>query len=73
MRCNLDLRGFKELFKKNFGGHMSFNWDPNLDFSPFGYKIKVGTLGRGIHDLCFLRFTSGVTPANLLMASMVAS
>ena len=30
-------------------------------------------LGRGIHDICSLRFTSGVTPADLLPASMTAS
>ena len=29
-------------------------------------------LGRGIHVTCCLRFTSGVTPANLLAASMAA-
>ena len=31
------------------------------------------TLGRGIHDVCSLRFTSGVTPADLLIASMTTS
>ena len=29
-------------------------------------------LGRGIHVTHFLRFTSGATPANLLVASMAA-
>ena len=29
------------------------------------------THGRGVHDICSLRFTSGVTPGDLLMASMV--
>ena len=29
-------------------------------------------LGRGMCDVCYLRFTSGVTPANLLMANMLA-
>ena len=31
------------------------------------------TLGRGICDVCSMIYTSGVTPAELLMASMAAS
>ena len=30
-------------------------------------------LGRGVHDICSLRFISGATPVNLLAASMAAS
>ena len=31
------------------------------------------TLGRGVYDVCSLRFASGVTPVQLLMDNMVAS
>ena len=46
-----------------------------LVMSPLGFKVRVAlfTLGRGIHDVYSLNFTSGVTPADLLMASKVAS
>ena len=30
-------------------------------------------IGKGVHDVRTMRLTSGVTPADLLMASMVAS
>ena len=39
--------------------------------SPLGFKALF-TLGKGIHDIRSLRFTSGVTPADLLVASMAA-
>ena len=42
---------------------------PILDFCAIGFKSKVDSLfalGRGIRDVCSLRFTSGATPADLL-------
>ena len=52
---------------------MSFLWDPCfglLVMSPIGYKARVGSLIRA-WQRC-MRFTSGVTPADLLLASMAA-
>ena len=47
-----------------------------LVMSPLGFKARVGSalfaLGRGIHLACALRFTSGATPADLLLATMAA-
>ena len=44
--------------------------------SPLGFKTRVGSalfeLGRGICVTHSLRFTSDVTPADLLVASMAA-
>ena len=42
--------------------------------SPLGFKARVVlfTHGGGIHVTSFLILTSGVTPANLLAASMAA-
>ena len=43
--------------------------------SPLGFTARVGSLymlGRGIHFTWSLRFTAGVTPADLLVASMAA-
>ena len=37
-----------------------------LVMSPLGFNV----LGGGIHVTCYLRFTSGATPADLLAASM---
>ena len=57
---------------------MSFLWGHRnpcfglLVTSPLGFKAKF-PLGGGVHDVCSLRFTYGATPANLLMASVVAS
>ena len=68
--------------KKKFGRHMSFYGvtdTPDLDFWWCLLWVSkpdwaaLFTLGRGIHDACSLRFISGVIPADLLMASMVAS
>ena len=36
------------------------------------FRAAIFTLGRGICDVHSLRLTSGVTPADLLTASMVA-
>ena len=38
--------------------------------SPLCFKAALFTLGRDVHVTCSLRFTSGVTPADLLAASM---
>ena len=44
--------------------------------SPLGFKARVGSalfvLGRGVGDIHSTRLTSGVTPADLLVASMAA-
>ena len=43
---------------------------------PYSHLVEAYMMhvhGGGIHDACSLRFTSGATPADLLMASMVAS
>ena len=40
-----------------------------LGLSALGFRARVG---RGLHVTCSLRVTSGVTPANLLLASMAA-
>ena len=44
--------------------------------SPLGFKARVGSalfeLSGGVHVTHSLRFTSGVTPADLLVASMAA-
>ena len=65
-------------------GHESFlwgHWYPYFGLlvtSPLGFKARVGStlfeLSGGIHVTltCSLRFTSGVTPADLLAASMAA-
>ena len=69
-------------FLKFFGGHISFLWDHwypcfgLLVMFPLGFKARVGalfSLGKGMHDVHSLRFTCGVTPANLLVVSMAAS
>ena len=62
-----------------FGGHKSFlwgHWYPYfglLVMSPLDLKSEwaaLFTLHRGIHVTWFLRFSSGVTPADLLVASL---
>ena len=40
--------------------------------SPLGFKARVGSLIRTWQRHVFYRFTSGVTPADLLVASMAA-
>ena len=48
-------------------------WFGLLVTSPLGSKPEwaaLFTLGGGVHVTCSLRFTSGVTPADLLVASM---
>ena len=54
-------------FKKKIGGHKSFLWG-----HPFwtSSDVSLFTLGRGVRVRRSLRFTSGVTPADLLVASM---
>ena len=76
----LELPNFMNLFF-NFGRHESFfwgHWCPCfglLVISPLGLKKEwaaLFTLGRGTYTTHFLRFTSGSTPAYLLVSSMAA-
>ena len=45
--------------------------------SPLGFKAKSGQpnshFGRGTHDICFLKFTSGVTSLLVCITSIAAS
>ena len=65
-------------FLKIFGGHMSFlwgHWYPCfglLVMSALGFKARVDSLACFLACVLFLGFTSGATPADLLMASMAA-
>ena len=67
-------------FKKEIGGHMYFYGatdTSDLDFWWFLLWVSIPkwkglfTPGGSIHDVHSLRFTSGVTPVNLLTASMM--
>ena len=79
-KSNLHLYLF--LIFLNFGGHEYFMWGQwypcfwLLVTSPLGFKARVDSalfaLGRDICVTCSLRFTSGATPADLLVASMAA-
>ena len=44
--------------------------------SPLGFKARVGSalfkLCGGVHDIHFLKFTSGATPLPVYMTSIVA-
>ena len=63
-------------FWKFLDGHMSFYEAPNTPLLNFWWGLLWAALfafGRDVCDVCSLRFTSGVTPAELLTASMVAS
>ena len=69
-------------FLNKIGGYMSFYGATDTPVLDFWWCLlwvskpkwaALFTLGRGICDVCSLRFTSGVTPAELLMASMVTS
>ena len=42
------------------------------DIPVFGFWASLFTLGRGIHVTYSLRLTSGVTPADLLVAILVS-
>ena len=60
----------------HFWGH----WYPCFGLlvtSPLGFKARVGfalfTLGRGLHHIRSLRFTSGATPLPVYNATIVAS
>ena len=48
-----------------------------LVMSALGFKARLGsalfTLGRGLHDIHSLRFTSGVTPLQVYYGSIAAS
>ena len=63
-------------FKKNVWGGHRYPCFELLVTSPLGFKTRVGSFicawQRHICVTCSLRFTSGVTPANLLVASMTA-
>ena len=58
--------------------HLWGHWYPVLDFWWCLLSVSkpewvaLFALGGGVHDVCSLRFTSGVTPADLLVASMAA-
>ena len=63
-------------------GHMSFYRATDTPVLDFWWRLlwvskheskALFELGGGAFDVCPLRFTSGATPADLLMASMVAS
>ena len=71
----------KYFFKKIFGGHKSFLWGTDITVLDFWWCllwvskpewVTLFALGGGIYVTCPLRFTSGVTPADLLVASMAA-
>ena len=67
-------------FCKKIGGHKFFLWGQYLCFvllvlSPLGFEARCATLFmlcRRIHVTHSLRFTSGATPADLLVASIAA-
>ena len=65
----------------NFGEHSPFYGTTDTPVFNFWWHLvcfskpawaPLFTLGGGGHDVCSLRFTSGVTPVNLLRASIVA-
>ena len=65
--------------KKNLGEYKSFLVGPLIplfwtsgDISSLFQRVSSLILGGGIHDTHSLRFTSGVTPADLLVASLEA-
>ena len=76
----LSVKEKTKLFILIFGLHESFlwgHWYPCfglLETSPYSFKARVGSLlpGRGVYVTYSLRFTSGETPADLLVASMAA-
>ena len=84
--CCLDLWWIRKsywwhnffFFKFFFGGHMSFlwaHWYPCfglLVMSALHFKATVDSPACFLACALFLRFTSGVTPADILMASMAA-
>ena len=64
-------------FFKILSGHMSIFGATILDFCWHLWVSKpewaaLIALGRGVHDICSMRFTSGATPLLVYMASIVA-
>ena len=68
-------------FFKFFGGHKSFLWANDTPVLDFWWRLPWVSKAVWIPHLCafspahngFLRFNSGVTPADLLMASKAVS
>ena len=75
------LENSGEFFKKFLGDIGPFCWASDTLVLDFWWHLLAVSkpewtasfaLGRGLHVTCFLRFTSGATPANILVPSMAA-
>ena len=73
------MQEFDFFLKKKFGRHMSLCGATNAPVLHFWWHLlwvskpewaALFILGRSIHDVHFLRFTSRATPADLLVANM---